>query len=94
MSRFSLHTLYPHNASNVLLRPLHLRNGSHFWSAETTRVELVPPEVGISCYRDISVHTGIEPHQTQFIPLPNRHQSVPIQILYRIGTWLSVAWSR
>lgn len=68
------------DASNLPLWPLKLRNGSRFWSAETSGVELVPHEVGISWYRDLSAHTGIAPRHTEFVLLPNCHQSVPIWV--------------
>lgn len=93
MSKFSLHTLYHHDASNLPLRPLQLRNGSHFQSAETSGVELMPPEVGISWYRDPSVHSGIGPYQTQFVLTQPPPVSASLE-LYRVGTWLSLAWSR
>lgn len=82
MSTFSLHTLYHHDASNLPLWPLQLKYGSHLWSTETSGV---PSEVGISWCRDVSVHTGIGPCQTQFMLLPNCHQSVPIWIYTGLG---------
>lgn len=41
--------------------------------------------MGISGWRDLSVHTGIDLQQTQFMELPHCYQSVPIWIYSGLG---------